>query len=265
MRPIIDLIDNHLFSFDPIANTDWEVLTDREKAEIYLYNDDVEEVWLDLREKNDLDWDFPHESQEPAWKLLQEDILQVLQKAGFEAYYDEVEYDLLNCYLNIKHKQNNPLWNQVFKAYKKGAFPCGWKGEYPKGKLVVFHPKYKPDAVQKLYDLVSDFFEKLEILPQNPLIFDKFCRLFDEKGKVCSDKGEEFVGIEKIKAFYQKFIQENKEIKCLWQKQLTNNKNYFEVRAGFVIKTKNGAIKAETKTMAFDIKDEKIYSLEIVK
>lgn len=266
MKSIINLISNKLFEFDPIENDDWEILTDQQKAEIYLYNDDVEQVWLDLREKNDLDWDFPrNQDEETQWRYVQKDILQKLQKAGYEAYYDEVEYDLLNCYLNIKHRQNNPLWNMIFKAYKKGAFPCGWKGEYPNGKLIVFHPKYQPNTIQKLHDLVADFFEKLEILVQNPIILDDLCNLFDEKGEIVSDKGEEHIGIEKIKTFFQKIIQENTETKYLWQKQLTNNKNYFAVRTGFVIKTKNGAIKAETKTMAFDIKNGKIYSLEIVK
>ncbi|MDO5105251.1 hypothetical protein [Capnocytophaga sp.] len=265
MRPIIDLIDNHLFSFEPISAVDWKMLTDKDQAEAFLYNDDNETVWLDLREKNDLDWTFPRDSQETEWKVLQKDILEALQKAGFEAYYDEVEYDLLNCYLNIKHKQNNPLWNQVFKAYRKGAFPCGWQGAYPKGKLVVFHPKYQPDAVQKLQDLVSDFFEKWEVLPQNPLILEHFYPFFAENAEIHTDTDEEYIGLEKIKVFYQKIVQENKEIKCLWQKQRTNNKNYFEVRVGFVLKTKNGAIKSETRTMGFDIQNDKIHRLEIVK
>ena len=64
IKPIIDLIDNLLFSFEPIENSDWEIVTDQQKADIYLYNDDAEEVWLDLQEKNDLDWDFPRNPEE---------------------------------------------------------------------------------------------------------------------------------------------------------------------------------------------------------
>ena len=265
MKPIIDLIDNRLFSFEPIENTDWEIITDQQKADIYLYNDDAEEVWLDLQEKNDLDWDFPRNPEEESeWEVLKNEIKERLEEVKFANYYNEVEYDLLNCYLNIKHKQNNPLWNMVFKAYKAGAFPCGWSGVYPKGKLVVFHPKYKPNAMQNLHDLVSDFFENLESSPKNPQGLDKLCTLFDEKAFIYN-KGEELTGIDQIKSFYQKFAQETQEIKYLWQKQLTNGKNYFEVRAGYVIKTKNGAIKSQTQTMCFDIQNEKINRIEIVK
>ena len=65
------------------------------------------------------------------------------KKPEYADYLNDIEADLLNCYLNIKHIQKYPLWNAVFKAYKKGVFPCGWLGDYPEGKLVVFHPHGK--------------------------------------------------------------------------------------------------------------------------
>jgi hypothetical protein len=28
----------------------------------------------------------------------------------------------------------------LYEYYKLGLFPCGWKGLFPQGKLVVYHP-----------------------------------------------------------------------------------------------------------------------------
>jgi len=32
------------------------------------------------------------------------------------------------------------LYKKMWRAYKKGFFPCGWKGEFPNGKLCIFIP-----------------------------------------------------------------------------------------------------------------------------
>jgi hypothetical protein len=29
---------------------------------------------------------------------------------------------------------------KLWEAYKEGCFPCGWKGDFPNGKLSVFFP-----------------------------------------------------------------------------------------------------------------------------
>ena len=35
------------------------------------------------------------------------------------------------------------LYEKVFKVYKMGGWPCGWKGEYMKGKMIVYLPNEK--------------------------------------------------------------------------------------------------------------------------
>ena len=34
----------------------------------------------------------------------------------------------------------NPFFEKLFNFYKAGVWPCGWEGNYPDGKLVVFVP-----------------------------------------------------------------------------------------------------------------------------
>ncbi|MGH0828028.1 cytoplasmic protein [Bacillus wiedmannii] len=52
---------------------------------------------------------------------------------------EEVERDLEMCALNrlVNGKVDN-FYEKVFKAYKMGGWPCGWKGEYMKGKMIVY-------------------------------------------------------------------------------------------------------------------------------
>lgn len=42
---------------------------------------------------------------------------------------------LLNCYANDYFP---PIWRDILEVYLHDGFPCGWKGKYPSGRLVVF-------------------------------------------------------------------------------------------------------------------------------
>lgn len=266
MKPIIPIIDRYLFAFEPIDNPEWEFISDKTETEKFLYSQDVKEIWLDLREHNSLILSHPMSAdEEKDWQILSENIAERLDRLGYGEYTNDVEADLLNCYLNIKHKAMNPLWNMLYKAYKKGVFPCGWKGKFPKGKLVVFHPKHRSTKVAVLPMLIANFFEKYEQLPENTFVFDEFYGLFTQNAAIFSDKGDEIIGIDAIKSHYQTFATERNQIKILWHKQLTNNENYFEVRYGLVSKTKNGAIKTQSGTMACSFENEYIRKIEIVK
>ena len=48
------------------------------------------------------------------------------------------------------------LYEKVFKVYKMGGWPCGWKGEYMKGKMIV----YLPNENEGLHtDILYEFHE----------------------------------------------------------------------------------------------------------
>jgi hypothetical protein len=36
------------------------------------------------------------------------------------------------------HGKTLPFHEQLFQAYRLGAVPCGWMGEYPEGKMVIY-------------------------------------------------------------------------------------------------------------------------------
>ncbi|MGY0694933.1 hypothetical protein ACW2QC_19560 [Virgibacillus sp. FSP13] len=45
------------------------------------------------------------------------------------------------CALNrlVNGKTDN-FYERVFKVYKEGGWPCGWKGTYPNGEMIAFVP-----------------------------------------------------------------------------------------------------------------------------
>lgn len=58
-----------------------------------------------------------------------------------KVFIDCVEWDLLGVimesyYCKIKNKPT--FFEELFKIYENGNFPCGWVGKYPNGSLIVF-------------------------------------------------------------------------------------------------------------------------------
>ena len=42
---------------------------------------------------------------------------------------------IFKCYANEYFTE---LWKEILEIYMNDGFPCGWEGEYPEGRLVVF-------------------------------------------------------------------------------------------------------------------------------
>lgn len=55
-------------------------------------------------------------------------------------FYDDVFGDLYEILLGKALGYLPDLYKKIWEAYRIDAFPCGWKGAYPKGKLCVFVP-----------------------------------------------------------------------------------------------------------------------------
>lgn len=45
------------------------------------------------------------------------------------------------CALNrlVNGKTDN-FYEKIFEVYKQGGWPCGWKGTYPIGEIIVYVP-----------------------------------------------------------------------------------------------------------------------------
>ncbi|WP_297429673.1 hypothetical protein [Clostridium sp.] len=52
----------------------------------------------------------------------------------------EIESNLLTILLLhvFKEYKEEPFHNELLNIYEQGYFPCGWKGTYPNGKIIIF-------------------------------------------------------------------------------------------------------------------------------
>lgn len=56
-------------------------------------------------------------------------------------FVDSVKWDILNAIMENAYMdcKNVPVFFQeLLVVYESGNFPCGWEGEWPEGKLIVF-------------------------------------------------------------------------------------------------------------------------------
>ncbi|MFV5516523.1 hypothetical protein [Acinetobacter gerneri] len=51
---------------------------------------------------------------------------------------DSIYSDFTKIVFNDYTKLNNQFFNNLLQVYLAGGWPCGWEGQYPKGKLVIF-------------------------------------------------------------------------------------------------------------------------------
>jgi len=66
-------------------------------------------------------------------------ILSKRLRGDYRELIDDVLGDLHNCaYQRAVFGYKDSLFEAVFSIYKLGGWPCGWQGEFPEGKLIVF-------------------------------------------------------------------------------------------------------------------------------
>ena len=103
-------------------------------------NLDPYEIWADLRgtevanakpTNNKLELRIAWE--EKMIELIEKSIPKDMQEAA-----DDIESDLYYCCTNIFFGRNNPLYNKIWEEYLAGYWPCGWRGNYPNGQIVVY-------------------------------------------------------------------------------------------------------------------------------
>jgi conserved hypothetical protein len=63
-------------------------------------------------------------------KLTIEGVVNFLEETM--PYYMKI---LLNCYANNYMPE---IWKDILYVFQHNGFPCGWKGDYPEGKMIVF-------------------------------------------------------------------------------------------------------------------------------
>jgi hypothetical protein len=144
-----DILSPHAPIADPLAL----VIADLDEAKRYAWSrpiagDDIS-TWNDLREdevapfhalpyeRPDLKpaYDSTDTLLEPLSKLLREKL-----PANYAELRDDVAADLQHCAMNraLHGLLPDSFWERMWQIYRRGGWPCGWEGEYPQGRLVVF-------------------------------------------------------------------------------------------------------------------------------
>lgn len=120
--------------------------------EAYLcYSDSSwEQTTLEMRNEvtSYLNTRFPNRYLE--WNLTAQECKKFLVESVFpkirnyketngldDTFLDCVYWDLLNSMVILSYQDCKPprSYGLLFMIYEKGHFPCGWEGEWPKGRL----------------------------------------------------------------------------------------------------------------------------------
>lgn len=60
---------------------------------------------------------------------------------------DEIVADFQGClYSRFVFARGNEFYESLFEAYSSRVWPCGWHGDYPAGKVVVYVPASKANS-----------------------------------------------------------------------------------------------------------------------
>jgi hypothetical protein len=71
---------------------------------------------------------------------LMPQIRQFQEQHGLPPIFNDcVRWDLLGAVMEATYKSRHPpkFFGNLFSVYERGRFPCGWKGEWPNGRLMV--------------------------------------------------------------------------------------------------------------------------------
>lgn len=112
---------------------------------------DESSTWNDLREDEVAPFHatpYDHPESKPAYDAIDGLLprLLTLLRAKMPAIYgellDDVAADLQHCAMNraLYGLVPNSFWERIWRVYASGAWPCGWEGEYPQGRMVIYQP-----------------------------------------------------------------------------------------------------------------------------
>ncbi|MGH1038809.1 hypothetical protein [Bacillus wiedmannii] len=125
------------------------IINDIKKAEHLAYDEifgENEYNWKDIRELEmsevwGIYYAMPENEKPKGLEELLEIIADNVRKSSFKysIFYNDVVADLTNCAINRAiNGKSSSFFEELFEIYQLGAFPCGWNGDYPEGKIVAF-------------------------------------------------------------------------------------------------------------------------------
>ncbi|MEB3052707.1 hypothetical protein [Bacillus pseudomycoides] len=118
------------------------IINDIKKAEHFAYD---EYSWKGIRELEMSEvWCSYYAMSENEKPKGLEELLEIIddnvRKSPFKysIFYNDVVAGLTNCAINRVNGKSNSFFEELVDIYKFGAFPCGWDGNYPEGKIVAY-------------------------------------------------------------------------------------------------------------------------------
>jgi hypothetical protein len=114
----------------------WEEITLDARNELTSY----------LREKYKSKYNEWNMQVKMAKDFIKSEVTPSIQKHKEIRHFDEtfvscVEWDVLGAIMEFKYREckNRPtFFLELLRIYELGNFPCGWEGQYPIGRLIVF-------------------------------------------------------------------------------------------------------------------------------
>lgn len=153
--PLVDEViqlaqDRLIFAKYTDAASTWTRIYDLQDAEQLAWHatfGDNEYTWSDIREReiaeaNSRGYYLPKQVQD-ALEANLTTLTRLIQPQLDEKYielFDDIVGDLYNCALNRAVHGASGFYEEVFRAYRSGGWPCGWDGNYPDGRLAVYYP-----------------------------------------------------------------------------------------------------------------------------
>ncbi|ATH92430.1 cytoplasmic protein [Bacillus glycinifermentans] len=153
VEEVIHFIANlHFFRNENLLNRDVVMVNDYERAQELAWSqdlDEVENVWEDIKSSESgeiIGQLYEHDlnsMDHPIWEIIQssenfpDDFV-----SEYIDIFEEVMGDLHKCALNrLVNGEVDNFYERIFEIYKLGGWPCGWEGEYPEGRMIVYSPE----------------------------------------------------------------------------------------------------------------------------
>lgn len=155
VREVKDFVCEGRFfeGFSAHGKNNFIIERDFEKAKEYAFEQIISDAnlcWGDIKELemskiNSKKYSFlNYKELSDQLRNLTDPFFKILKRKlpfTYQAIVEEVATDL-SCILKSRaiNGLTNNLFEKMFQVYKDGGWPCGWKGDYPKGQMIVFSP-----------------------------------------------------------------------------------------------------------------------------
>lgn len=138
--------------FEDEYNDEFKIIHDFERANFYAFEENYGEEgnWTDLKEGI---WAEVYSIKCDIENYIELDVSERINNVCYspvpeytdneaEEVYNEIDGDFTECLISrLLMGKNNKFLEDMFKAYLTGGWPCGWEGNFPEGRMIVYYPK----------------------------------------------------------------------------------------------------------------------------